>query len=122
MNFLFDKLLYVLSHINLNIIEHLVFKLTYRPRRLKEIREAEDEYRDKIWLALHLNSVENGVFEDDNTPEDIKIKAFESAEKIIEKYGEENLGPYDDFEAGMLWGKLTALRWVLGADWDFCDI
>lgn len=122
MKFLINKLLYVLFYIRFNIIECLICKLSSRPRKLKEIIEAEDEFRSKIWLELHLNSVENGDFEDDNTPENIKIKAFESAERIIEKYGEENLGPYDDFEAGMLWGKLTALRWVLGADWDFCDI
>lgn len=55
-------------------------------------------------------------------PEDIRKNAFKTAEEILNKFGEEELGPYDDFEAGILWGKLLALRWVLGADWDFCDI
>lgn len=47
--------------------------------------------------------------------------ALESAQKVIEKYGEDNLGPYSDFEWGMINGNLSALRWVLGADWDMLD-
>lgn len=31
------------------------------------------------------------------------------------------LGPYTDFDLGMLNGELSALHWVLGSEWDFLD-
>ena len=37
------------------------------------------------------------------------------------RYGPEGLGPYDAFEWGMINGKLSALRWVLGDEWDMLD-
>lgn len=32
-----------------------------------------------------------------------------------------NLGPWNDFDWGMLNGKFSALRWVLGDKWDMLD-
>jgi hypothetical protein len=43
----------------------------------------------------------------------------QGAAAIEEMYGD--AGPYSDFEWGMINGKLWALRWVLGSDWDFLD-
>ncbi|MBT2594068.1 hypothetical protein [Arthrobacter sp. ISL-72] len=40
-------------------------------------------------------------------------------EEVYKGLGE--LGPYTDFELGVLNGKLSALRWVLGSEWDFLD-
>lgn len=39
----------------------------------------------------------------------------------MEKLYGDKLQPMDDFEWGMLNGKLSALRWVLGDEWDMLD-
>ena len=52
---------------------------------------------------------------------DIWEGALKAAEEVEKKYGLDNLGPWDDFEWGMINGKLSALRWVLGDDWDMLD-
>jgi hypothetical protein len=54
-------------------------------------------------------------------PKDIVRGAKAGALEMEAKYGKNNLGPYDDFEWGMINGKLSALRWVLGDKWDMLD-
>ncbi len=48
-------------------------------------------------------------------------QALLHAKQVEEKYGIENLGPWKDFEAEMFNGKLSALRWVTGDEWDNLD-
>ena len=52
---------------------------------------------------------------------DVWEGALKAAAKVEKKYGLENLGPWDDFDWGMINGKLSALRWVLGDEWDMLD-
>ena len=47
--------------------------------------------------------------------------AKKAAAKVEKTYGKENLGPWTKFEWGMLNGKLSALRWCLGDEWDMLD-
>jgi hypothetical protein len=42
-----------------------------------------------------------------------------AAREMERKY--DDLGPWNDFEWGMINGKLSALRWVLGDEWDNLD-
>ncbi|MFI0406014.1 restriction endonuclease [Actinomadura sp. 3N508] len=91
-------------------------------RNDSEILLAEEELFDRVWYNRHLNwvyRVENGQTPKP-TPE-LWRTSHEAAQRVRERWGEDNLGPYDDFEWGMINGKLSALRWALGSEWDFLD-
>lgn len=77
------------------------------PRSGREILTAERRLFDLIWYHRSLDGMD---------------AAGRSGRARIEAtYSSDELGPYSDFEWGMLNGKLSALRWVLGAEWDFLD-
>ena len=52
---------------------------------------------------------------------DVLKMAIKAARRVEREYGKKNLGPWDDFEWGMINGKVSALRWVLGDEWDMLD-
>ena len=90
-------------------------------RSMEEVADVAEEFVEKIWFDRHLSlryRIEQGI---ETVAPQIWAGALKSAERVIHKYGEENLGPYSDFEWGMLNGKLSALRWVLGEEWDMLD-
>ncbi len=108
-----------------------------QPKRFTEIIAAIDELVDKIWYDRHQmrrQMIEAGkikLVEKETFPvrghstrpiqRNIWEGAVKAAAKVEKKYGAENLGPWDNFEWGMLSGKLSALRWVLGDEWDMLD-
>lgn len=87
-------------------------------RDVKQMSVAAGELCDKVWYNRHLCRKEKIEAGEESVDAAVWDGALKSAEKMREKYGEENLGPYDDFEWGMINGKLSALRWVMGEDWD----
>lgn len=79
---------------------------------------AEDEFYTKVWYGRKAPAEH---YRKQGTPEDI-IKGMLKGKRDAEKrYGKKNLGPWTAFEWGMISGKLSALRWVLGDDWDMLD-
>jgi hypothetical protein len=93
------------------------------PRRLDEIVAAEQSFFDRIWYhrslqrdyRLEAEGQDAGLL-------DHKSIAARGRERVETTYTTPgSLGPYSDFELGMLNGKLSTLRWVLGSEWDFLD-
>jgi hypothetical protein len=107
------------------------------PRGLTEILEALDVLFHQVWYNRHWglrNGVEEGtikVVEKETHPRplgapetiqrDVWKIARKAARDVERRYGLKNLGPWSDFEWGMINGKLSALRWVLGDEWDMLD-
>ncbi len=86
-----------------------------------EISDAMGEFLDKIWYNRHLvlrEAVEAGR---EKVDPEIWKGALKPAKNVERKYGRKKLGPYSDFDWGMLNGKLSALRWVFGDGWDDLD-
>lgn len=122
-----------------DLLDEHTFEHSYAelPRRLSEIVEAEDLLFRQIWYNRHWNlriAIENGStkivpeseysrspYRPDQVLDSVWARALAAAKRTEEEVGLENLGPWTDFEWGMLNGKLSALRWVLGDEWDFLD-
>ena len=115
------------------------FEFNEEPRLLSELVDAENLLFRQVWYNRHWNlrhAVEAGKQRvvpsevwDKATPKQqrklivdtIWEGALAAAKRTEDEVGLENLGPWNDFEWGMVNGKLSAIRWVMGNEWDFLD-
>jgi len=103
-------------------------------RGLYEIIEEINALTDKVWYNRHCEAAqaiedgslkvipqkEHNNYEAGTVRDDIWKGALKAAIDVEQRYPD-TLGPWTDFEWGVLNGKLSALRWVLGDDWDMLD-
>jgi hypothetical protein len=90
-------------------------------RSLADILTAEQEFFDKIWYGRSVIHEELHPEKHSELSESIKEGMMAARKRVEDTYGLENLPPVDDWEWGFMNGKLSALRWVLGEEWDFLD-
>ena len=89
-------------------------------RNHKAISVAYDEFWDVVWWYRQqgrLHQIEAG--EKPLTVEQCPLleRYKRAARRVERKYGLTNLSS-DDFEWGLLSGRMSALAWVLGIEWD----
>ena len=126
-----------LNSINPDLVDEVEFEndWDFEFRSFSEILDIEKELEQKIWYNRHKyreNLITTGEIKlidrkdfdiktsSKNIVKDIWEGALESAKKVEDIYGKENL-TFDDFEWGMINGRLSALRWVIGDEWDNLD-
>lgn len=130
----FNNLASAIDQIDNDYLAGIEFEHDYteETRGLREILNVMDELVDKVWYNRHQNliwRINEGEIEvvpkgterygNHVIHENILDDAIKSAERVEKVY--EDVGPWSDFEWGMINGKLSALRWVLGDEWDMLD-
>lgn len=76
-----------------------------RMRRKEEVQAAYAILWDKVWWNRHMGLGEHDA-------------GKEAARRIADFYGKKFLDPGDDVEWGITQGKMMALAWVLGSEWE----
>jgi hypothetical protein len=139
----FIQLADLLRRVDSMRVSHLLWELEWdqQPRGLTEILKWTDRLTTMVWHNRHMNReyliekgklkvvtrekweaarAKSGKYNQNLIVDEIWEGALRSA-RAAEKQlgpGPEGAGPYTDFEWGMVNGKLSALRWILGEDWD----
>jgi PIN domain len=135
----FINLVEALRRVDPSFVTETMFELSWEqePRGLHEILKAEELLSNQVWYNRHMNrrykvqaghikivdrkSTDVTKYNPQEIIDDIWKGALKAATRVEKQYGKKNLGPFDDFEWGMINGKLSALRWVLGDEWDMLD-
>lgn len=78
-------------------------------RSKQEIRNAEQKYSELAWFYRFMYRCLSRKVDPKQQ------RGWEGAAKIAKKYPQ--IEPLSDHDFGELYGKICALRWVMGEDW-----
>lgn len=88
-------------------------------RTTAELAAAAQELEDRIWYnrkIVLMNSIRHRATP--MPPEDIMDAITAHMREIEQKY---TSASYNTYEWGVVNGRLSALRWIFGEDWDMLD-
>jgi hypothetical protein len=89
------------------------------PRSRQEIQEVEEYLFEISWYYRKLVPAIEKL--DSHRSED-RAQILAQAQQIRNQWNlPERSSPYSDFEFGMLLGKLAAIRWIRGCEWNYLD-
>ena len=136
----FINLAELLRRIDPTTVTELIWEQMWpqEPRSLSEMLTAHEILWRQVWYNRHKNRewmvqqgkiriVPRDVWEkgkrnnQNQIVDEIWKGALRAARETERELGKRNIGPWTDFEWGMINGKLSAIRWVLGDDWDMLD-
>ena len=136
----FINLAELLRRIDPSTVTELIWEQMWQqePRGLSEILAAHEILWRQVWYNRHNNRewmVERGKIEvvsrdvwekgernnQSHIIDEVWKGALRAAKRTERDLGKDNIGPWTDFEWGMINGKLSAIRWVLGDEWDMLD-
>lgn len=89
-------------------------------RSVKKILAAEEELFTRVWYGRKMSAK---YYRAKGTPEDIIRGMLKQKRKAESRFGKKSLmaNMASDWDWGYVSGKLSAIRWVLGEDWDMLD-
>jgi HJR/Mrr/RecB family endonuclease len=87
-------------------------------RSIPDIIAAEKEMFDKVWYG---RSEKDPASAHPHLGPAMIDKILAAQKRVEDTYGYDEVQPGDQFEWGLLSGKLSTLRWVLGDEWDNLD-
>jgi hypothetical protein len=89
-------------------------------RSLADVLDAEKQLGERLWYIRKLAYLDDPAPDSRASPEGI-VGMLRGMHEIEQTHDPATLTVANDYELGLLKGKLSAIRWVLGEEWEMLD-